>query len=97
MLQLKLAEKKKIDEAASACGLRSAVWAREKILKGRFPEPKAARLDLYTYTELKKIGVNLNQLTRLANGGHLSPQLIGTLVRLEQKLDAITAKLVYDR
>jgi hypothetical protein len=37
---------------------------RLKLFKGKFPEPKTAKLDLHIFLELRKIGVNLNQLTK---------------------------------
>ena len=95
-LQLTQPEKEQLIKLAETCGKAPAVLAREKIFRGRFPEPKTPKIELYTYTELKRIGVNLNQLTRRANAGIISTALLTTLFKLEQKLDALTAKLIYD-
>lgn len=95
-LQLTLTEKQQLERLSTTCNKPPAVLARDKIFKGRFPEPRIASLDLHAYTELKKIGVNLNQLTRKANAGVISFELLGTLFKLEQRLDTIIAKLVYD-
>jgi hypothetical protein len=96
-LQLTSAEKQQLTELAQHCGKAPATLAREKIFTGRFPQPRAARTDLKMYTELRKIGVNLNQLTWGANAGFKSPWLMPTLQRLEEQQDIIIAALVYDR
>jgi len=95
-LQLTLSEKQQLSQLAEVCGKPTAKLAREKIFRGRFPEPKIALTDLRVYTELKKIGINLNQLTRKANAGVITVELLSTLYKLEQRLDIIIAKLVYD-
>jgi hypothetical protein len=96
-LQLTPAEKLRIVQLAQSTGKAPAILARDKIFKGRFPLPRAARLDLHTYTELKRIGVNLNQLSRKANAGIIPMELFTVLYQLEQRLDTIVARLVYDR
>jgi uncharacterized protein YbjT (DUF2867 family) len=96
MLQLKLAEKEKVAEAAAACGKHPAVWAREKILSGRFPATRPPQFDLLMYTELKKIGVNLNQLTRLANTGIIDRSLLGLILKLLGRIDYLIIKIVHD-
>eukprot|EP01037_Dinobryon_pediforme_P007471 gene7471-7535_t len=39
----------------------------EKLFKGKFPEARIPKVDLDTYVELKKIGVNINQQTKQLN------------------------------
>lgn len=96
MLQLKLAEKKKVEEAAAACGMHPAVWARQKLMSGKFPATRPPKFDLMMYSELKRIGVNLNQLTRKANMGIIEPSLLGLILRLLNRIDFLITKIVYD-
>lgn len=91
-------EQQLLEKAAAACGVSPSALVREKVLKGKFPAPGPARIDLDTYLELKKIGVNLNQLTRLANAGRLNPKLAELLLQLWKQQQKITNQLInYDR
>ena len=56
-----------LKNVASLSGKAPGVAVRAKLFKGKFPKPKISKLDLQTYVELKKIGVNINQMTRQAN------------------------------
>jgi len=90
-------EQRAIENAAEDCGITASELVRQKVLKGKFPQPKLARVDLDTYLELKKIGVNINQLTRLANAGKIYSTLEYQLVRLwKQQQQVITLLVAYD-
>lgn len=95
-IMLTTTEQQKLVQYGKVCGKAPTILAREKIFKGRFPQPKMAKLDLNYYLELKKIGVNLNQLTHLANGGRVPRELLALLMRLDQRLEFTINKLVYD-
>jgi len=69
---------------AAASGRKPAIVVREKLFTGKYPQPKMPRIDLQTYLELKKIGVNLNQMAKKANSNML-PYGIGQ--QLKQLLD----------
>jgi hypothetical protein len=90
------AELKRINGTAEICGKAPGTIAREKLFNGRFPEARKPKLNIQHYTELINIGVNLNQLTKLCHTGRMPNQLLGVLMRLEQRLDLTVAKLVYD-
>ncbi|AMR32725.1 hypothetical protein A0256_15485 [Mucilaginibacter sp. PAMC 26640] len=98
-ITFRLAEKEKIkiEEAAKVCGLPVGIFIREKLLKSKFPEPKVAKVDLQTYQELKKIGVNVNQLARHANAGRLPTGILAILMKLIQQENKIINLLLYDR
>ncbi|WP_295801685.1 plasmid mobilization relaxosome protein MobC [Mucilaginibacter sp.] len=90
-------EQRAIENAAAACGITPSALVRQKVLKGKFPKPRLARVDLDTYLELKKIGVNLNQMIRLANAGIMHQRLENQLVRLwQQQQEVITLLISYD-
>lgn len=61
----------RLHHQAETCGCTVGDLIRTKLFKGHFPLPRPARVDISTYAELKKIGVNLNQLARLANSGQI--------------------------
>jgi hypothetical protein len=89
-------ELKRLNKAAEICGQAPGTIARAKLFKGKFPEAKTAKLDLYTFLELKKIGVNLNQLTKKVNSGHLTLDLIAVLVKLREQQEVIIKYLIHD-
>jgi hypothetical protein len=88
-------ELKKLERLSEITGRSTADLMREKLFRGKFPEPKLARIDLNTFLELKKIGVNLNQLTRLAHSGRIGKDLMITLLQLLQQQEKIFGKLLY--
>lgn len=74
---------------AEACGTTPGDLVRTKIFKGHFPATPLAKIDEDTYIELKKIGVNLNQLTRHANSGKFPfgiDKTLAALLRQEEKI-----------
>ena len=89
-------ELEKIVSYSKACGLPPGAVVREKLFKGRFPAPKIAITDLNTYLELKKIGVNINQLAKKANSGIVPIGLLPLLMKLLQQQDAIIYQLTHD-
>ena len=87
-------ELKKMEDASKISGKSVAVLIRAKLFKGKFPEAKIARIEMDTYLELKKIGVNLNQLTRLANARIIPVELLKTLKQLQDHQDLIIVKIL---
>ena len=96
VIRLNQQEHIKIEQAAKNSGVSSFKLIRDKLLKGRFPETKLSKIDLDTFLELKKIGVNLNQLTRLANGGILPNKLFPVVDKLLKQQETIISILFYD-
>lgn len=91
------AELKKLESLAKLCGKAPGILLRNKVFKGKFPEPKLAKLDLDSYLELKKIGVNLNQLAKKANAGVLPVGMLGLIMKLLKQQETIIKLLLYDR
>ena len=87
-------EQKKLFTLSELSGQLPGVLIREKLFKGRFPEPKKAKLDLDTYLELKRIGVNVNQLARHANSGNLPAGIGIVLKQLGEQLDKMIKLLL---
>ncbi len=85
-----------LKKAAETCGQAAGTIVRKKLFKGKFPEPKTAKIDLNTFMELRKIGVNLNQLTWKVNSGFLPPGLLALIMKLKQQQETIIIKLIHD-
>ena len=95
-VRLTESEFKKLEALAAFCGKAPGVLIRDKVFNGRFPDPKRAKIDRDTYYELKKIGVNLNQLTRLANSGRVPAALVGLIMKLQNQQELIINILIHD-
>ena len=95
MMRLTMDEQQRIAKAAETCGKTAGEVVRQRLFKGKFPEPKIARIELNTYLELKKIGVNLNQLTRLANAGRVGMDLLVILMKLLKQQETIINQILY--
>jgi len=94
-LRLTTREMKEIDQAAANCGKAAGELIRHKLFTGKFPQAKTARLELKSYVELKKIGVNLNQLTKLAHTGRIDMNLVKILMQLLRQQEVIIAQILY--
>ena len=86
-----------LNRQAALCGKTVSEMVREKLFKGRFPHPKAAKIDIDTFIELKRIGVNINQQTKQLNAGKLPFGLRPLLDELKANEQIIIRKLIYDR
>src|ERR1700761_754332 len=93
-IRLTKSEQKRLEKAAGVCGKTPAELIRAKVFRGKFPQPRIARIELNAYLELKKIGVNINQLTRLANAGKVSPDLVKTLFQLMRGIWEINTQIL---
>ncbi|MDP2619201.1 MAG: MobC family plasmid mobilization relaxosome protein [Hyphomicrobiales bacterium] len=83
-LRLTVAERFEIAEAAAAAGMTDTAYARMQALKGRVVIREHTTLDHAAFDQLRRIGVNLNQLTRLANAtGEMPPKLSGLFAELD--------------
>ena len=90
-------ELKRLVDAAEVCGVTSGELARKKLFKGKFPQARIARIELETFVELRRIGVNLNQLTRLANAGRISSGIGTILMQLSKQQKLIIGQILnYD-
>ena len=89
-------EMNRLNKAAEDCGKAAGTLVRLKLFRGKFPEPKTARVDLHTFMELKKMGVNLNQLTKKVYSGVLASGLLAVLVKLRQQQETLIQQLIHD-
>lgn len=89
-------EQLQLEQGANLCGLPTGNFIRNKLFKGKFPEPKISKIDLNTYLELKKIGVNLNQLAKQVNAGKVPIAIMAILDKLMLYQERIIRILIND-
>lgn len=70
---------------AEKAGMTRTAYARLKFLTGRVVVRQTRKLDHATYDQLRRIGVNLNQLTRLAHRDEKLPPALSELCALIQR------------
>jgi hypothetical protein len=90
-------EYRKASEYAEASRLSPANWMRYKVFTGKFPPKKLPPLDSKIYYELRKMGVNLNQITHKINQGELPSEHLLFTLRVTVLLDKILKMLSDDR
>jgi hypothetical protein len=96
-IRLTTDENSKVNQFASASGLSPANWIRARIFTGKFPTPKLSPLDASIYRELKRIGINLNQVTHKINAGECPKEYLPQLLELTRLLNKIINLLIHDR
>jgi hypothetical protein len=89
-------EYKKVSTYASDCDLTPANWIRKKVFTGKFPSPKLSVIDSFTYQELRKIGVNLNQAIHKINEGEVPKFFLGILLNLKKCIEHILNLMIDD-
>lgn len=90
-------EDTKSNEFAAASGISQANWIREKVFTGKLPPVKLSPIEAGVYHELKKIGVNLNQVTHKINIGEMPKEYLTIQLSLQCMLTKIYKALIDDR
>lgn len=96
-IRLTTDENHRVQEFAAASGLSPANWIRTRIFTGKFPAPKLSPLDASIYRELKRIGVNLNQVTHKINAGEFPKEYLPQILELNRLLNKIINLVIHDR
>lgn len=68
-IRLTTKENEELTTYAAGSGISPANWIRYKIFSGQNPPVKTSPLHASIYQELKKIGVNVNQIAHKVNQG----------------------------
>ncbi|HMJ69753.1 MAG TPA: plasmid mobilization relaxosome protein MobC [Cyclobacteriaceae bacterium] len=68
-IRLTTKENEELNNYAAASGISPAHWIRHKIFVGQNPPIKISPLNAAIYQELRKIGVNMNQIAHKVNQG----------------------------
>lgn len=85
-----------VESYATASGLSPANWIRQKVFTGRFPNLKLSPINAALFQELKKIGVNINQIAHKVNLGEMPGPYLRYQIELLNKLDKIFKLLTND-
>ena len=96
-IRLTAEESNQVNDYAEASGLSPANWIRHKVFTGKNPPVKLSPLDASIYQELKRIGVNFNQVAHKLNRGDSPTDLEKALIELRRLLDSILKTLLNDR
>ncbi len=96
-IRLTEGENQKATHFATASGLSPANWIRQKVFTGKFPTVKLSSTDASLYMELKKIGVNLNQVTHRINQGDYPKEYLHLLLTLTSMINKILKLMTNDR
>ena len=70
---------------------------RDLVFKERILKPKIPKLDQKTYGELKRIGINLNQVAKKLNANARAAEKEKTIKELKILINKILSKLLHDR
>jgi hypothetical protein len=82
---------------AQASGLHLNNWIRKYLFSRRLPPVIMSPITRDTLLELNKIGVNLNQLTRLANAtGKVTPFIQPAIKAVEEKVQELKTMILND-
>jgi len=95
-IRLTTEENSKVNSYAATSGLSPANWIRYKIFTGKNPPVRMSSLDASTYQELKRIGVNLNQVAHKLNQGEFPAELKGVQLELIVLLNKVLKVILND-
>ncbi len=71
-VRLNVMEKRKLDSMVKVSGKNSAEIIRSLLMKATVPEAPKPILDVQTYQQLRRIGVNYNQYVKAINQSRIS-------------------------
>ena len=93
-LRLSPVELASIQERADKAGMNVTDFARAAALSRKLPSAPASTVDFETRAELRRIGVNLNQIAKALNARREA--LPASLVATCEKLDALFDRIMPD-
>lgn len=96
-IRLTVDEDKRLNEYAASSGITPANWIRQTIFTGKVPPAKLSSLDTAIYYELKKIGVNVNQVVHKINQGEIPQEYLERLLEIVMLLEKNLKQLFHDR
>lgn len=79
-------EWRSINEKAKQTGIPVATYARHSALMQPMPE-RSTRIDIESVAALNRLGSNLNQIAKSANGRGLTPPQVQALAILGRKIN----------
>ena len=97
-VRLTVEERATIEAKADKVGLSVSDYVRRCALSRKLPQPPAHGIDFEAKQELRRIGVNLNQITKAMNArGQVAPSSLASVTdQLEAIFDVIYADVSED-
>lgn len=86
-------EKHKLDQVLEECRTHAPDVFRRLLMKNNFPRAKSPMLDINTYYELRKIGINMNQYVKAIHQGSLTKMDQAVLDELTSVLKVLRSKI----
>lgn len=93
-IRLNKKEKHKLDQVLTDCRTHAPDVFRRLLMKNNFPKAKSPMLDINTYYELRKIGVNVNQYVKAVHQSKLKEMDIAVLNELNSLLKILRFKII---
>lgn len=93
-IRLNRKEKDKLDQVTAACQTHGPDIFRRLLMKNKFPDTKPPMLDVATYDQLRRIGVNLNQYVKAINQKKLTEMDLLVMQELTTLIRIIRTKIV---
>ena len=86
-IRLSASDYANLAHASEDSGMTVTDYARQQILNGRVVIKQTRKLDHDVYDQLRRLGTNLNQLTKTSNyKGRISPEILQLCSRIEHFL-----------
>ncbi|MBE8714375.1 hypothetical protein [Sphingobacterium hungaricum] len=92
-VRLNIKEKRKLDTIVSLTQNNSPEVIRSLLMKAKMPEAIPPILDVQTYQQLRKIGVNFNQYVKAINQSRIAEIDGKTMKELYEILQIIKSKI----
>jgi hypothetical protein len=92
-VRLNVLEKRKLDSMVKVSGKNSAEIIRSLLMKATVPEAPKPILDVQTYQQLRKIGVNFNQYVKAINQSRISEVDKSIMTELYAILQIVKSKI----
>lgn len=92
-VRLNVLEKRKLDSMVKVSEKNSAEIIRSLLMKATVPEVPKPMLDIQTYLQLKKIGVNYNQYVKAINQSRISEIDKSIMTELYAILQMVKSKI----
>ena len=92
-VRLNVMEKRKLDSMVKVSGKNSAEIIRSLLMKATVPEAPKPILDVQTYQQLRRIGVNYNQYVKAIHQRKLTVLDQSTIQELREIIQVVQSKI----
>lgn len=93
-IRLNTKEKERLDQVLTDCRTHAPDVFRRLLMKNSFPKAQSPLLDINTYYELRKIGVNMDQYVKAVHQGRLTAIDTAVINELSSMLKILRSKII---